>query len=187
MADINNLLAESRQEMSQVIDSYNIELQKIRVGAVNVEVIKAISVEVYGSYIPLFQVATISSPSANTVIITPWDKSNLRNIGSAIEAEFKGEVNPNIKDDAVYLNFPPLTQEKKEEFVKFLKEKSEQFRQRLRDVRQTFKSLLDEMKKNSEAPEDEIFRGLEELDKITKEFTEKINELYEAKKTQLLK
>jgi len=187
MADINNLLATARQEMSQVIDSFTIELQKVRVGAVNIELIKSISVEVYGSFIPMYQVATISIPSANSIVITPWDKNNLRNMALAVEVEFKGEINPNVKDDAVYLNFPPLTLERKEEFVRFIKDKGEQYRQRLREVRQTIKSMIDEIKKKSEAPEDEVFKALAELDEITKEYTEKINDMYEAKKNQLLK
>lgn len=187
MADVNSLLAKARTDMDQVIESFKTEIQKLRAGAVNVEHIKNIHIDVYGSKVPMYQVATITAQSAIAVTITPWDKNNLRSISEGINEEFKGEVNPNVRDNAVYLNFPPVTQEKKEEYVKMLKEKAEQFRQRLRDVRQDVKSDIEELKKNSEAPEDVIFKGLEDLDNITKQYTENINDIFENKKEQLLK
>lgn len=187
MANIADLLALGRESMNEVIESFKTELSKLRLGGANVEMVKNISVEVYGNYMPMYQVATISSPSANSIIITPWDKANLRAIGAGIDDEFKKEVNPNIRDDAVYLNFPPLTQEKKEEFVKLIKEKSENYRQRMRDARQDIKTELEQMKKDAEVSEDLIFKALEELDEITRQYTEQINELYETKKVQLLK
>ncbi|WKZ30199.1 MAG: ribosome-recycling factor [Candidatus Dojkabacteria bacterium] len=187
MADIATLQQQTTQEMTEVIESFKTEMQKIRIGSVNIEVVKNISVEAYGSYMPMYQVATITSPSAASMVITPWDKGLLNNIASAIGEEFKKEINPNIKDNSVFINFPPLTQEKKEEFVKVIKEKGEQFRQRLRDVRQEIKSDIEALKTNGEAPEDVVFKALEALDETTKKFTEQISEIYENKKEQLLK
>jgi ribosome recycling factor len=187
MADIASLQQDASIGMAEVIESFKIEMQKIRIGSVNVESIKNISVKAYGSYMPLYQVATITAPSAVSMVITPWDKGVLNDIANAISEEFKKEINPNIKDNSVYINFPPLTQEKKEEFVKIIKEKGEQFRQRLRDVRQDIKSNIEELKTSGDAPEDAVFKALEQLDETTKKFTEQIAELYEHKKEQLLK
>jgi ribosome recycling factor len=187
MGDVKVFLDEASSMMQKSIEYFQLEMQKLRLGSVNIEAIKNISVEIYGSHMPIFQVATISSPGAASVIITPWDKGSLQPIASAVETEFRGEINPNVKDGAVYVNFPAITQEKKEEYVKLLKEKSEHFRQQIRDHRQESKNAIEDMKKNGEVSEDIVFKALEDLDELTKKMTEEINNHYEAKKAQILK
>lgn len=187
MADIAQVWSDLETDMQLAVESFKEEAQKMRAGSVNVDMLKNVQVLAYGASMPLYQVATISAPSAVTAIITPWDKANIKPVADSLQAELKGEVMPTVKDEAIYLNFPPLTQEKKEYFTKVLKDRSENFRQGLRDIRQTAKSKFEEMKKEGALPEDAFFKALEDLDETTKKYTEEINTIYETKKEQLLK
>lgn len=187
MATVVEILENTSLKMMELVEAYKEELQKLRVGSANPEKVKNTQVDVYGNFMPLFQVATIAVPSAITVVITPWDKNNMKAIADALQKELAGEATPTVKDTSVYINYPPLTQEKKEEFVKILKDKAEQIRQRLRDVRQDAKSTLEDQKKNGELPEDSFFKAIEDLDEQIKKSSEEVNTLYEQKKEQLLK
>lgn len=187
MADLAQIWSDVDTSMQLAVEAFKEEAQKLRAGSVNIDQLKNISVTAYGTPMPLYQVATISTPTAVTAIISPWDKGNLQNVASAIQAELKGDITPSIREDAVYLNFPPLTQEKKEEYAKLLKDRSENYRQGLRDIRQDAKSKFEEMKKNGELPEDAAFKAIEDLDETIKKFTDQINTIYENKKEQLLK
>jgi len=187
MADLAQIWSDLDTDMQIAVESFKEEAQKMRAGSVNIDALKNIQVTAYGSVMPLYQMASISTPSAATAVITPWDKGNVQAIADAVQAEMKGEVMPSVKDSSIYLNFPALTQEKKEEYTKILKDRSENFRQGLRDIRQTAKSKLEEMKKDGELPEDALFKALEDLDETTKKFTEQINDIYEKKRELLIK
>ena len=187
MADLAQVWSDVDTDMQLAIEAFKEEAQKMRAGGVNIETLKNVQVTVYGAQTPLYQVATISAHSVATAIITPWDKSNVQVIADALQADMKGEVMPSVKDCAIYLNFPPLTQEKKEQYTKILKDRSENFRQGLRDIRQTAKTKIEELKKNGDLPEDDMFKALEDLDETTKKFTEQINDIYEKKRELLLK
>ncbi len=187
MADLAQIWSDVDTNMQLAVESFREEAQKLRAGSVNIDQLKNISVTVYGSAMPLYQVATISTPTAVTAIITPWDKGNVQVVADAIQAEMKGDITPSVREGAVYLNFPALTQEKKEEYVKLLKDRSENFRQGLRDIRQNAKSKFEDMKKDGELPEDAAFKAIEDLDATIKKFTDEINTIYENKKEQLLK
>ena len=187
MADLAKIWSDLDTDMQIAVESFREEAQKMRAGSVNIDALKNIQVSAYGSALPLYQMASISTPSAATAVITPWDKRNVQPIADAIQAEMKGEVTPSVKDSSIYLNFPLLTQEKKEEYTKILKDRSENFRQGLRDIRQTAKSKFEELKKEGELPEDALFKALEDLDETTKKFTEQINDIYEKKRELLIK
>jgi ribosome recycling factor len=187
MADLAQIWSDFDTDMQMAVESFKDEAQKMRAGSVNIDALKNIQIMVYGSAMPLYQVATISAPSAVTAIITPWDKANVNAISGAIQTEMKGEVNPAVREGSVYLNFPALTQEKKEQLIKLVKERSENFRQGLRDIRTAAKSKFEEMKKNGELPEDAFFKAIEDLDETTKKHTDSINAIYEQKRELLMK
>jgi ribosome recycling factor len=187
MADLAQVWSDVDTDMQLAVESFKEEAQKMRAGSVNMDAIKNIQVTAYGATMPLYQVATISAPSAATAVITPWDKGNIKAVADAVQADMKGEVMPSVKEDAIYLNFPPLTQEKKEEYTKLLKDRSENYRQGLRDIRQTAKSKLEELKKDGDLPEDDFFKSIEDLDETTKKFTDQINDIYEQKRELLLR
>jgi ribosome recycling factor len=187
MADLAQIWSDVDTDMQLAVESFKDEAQKMRAGSVNVDSLKNIQVMVYGAAMPMYQIATISTPSAATAIITPWDKANINAIAGAIQTELKGEINPSVKDNAVYLNFPPLTQEKKEQLTKILKDRSENYRQGLRDIRSTAKSKFEEMKKEGELPEDACYKAIEDLDETIKKYTDEINSIYEQKREVLLR
>ncbi len=181
MGDIDGFFKEVEQDYKEIVDRFKGEVDKLRLGNVNLEVAKNIQVEAYGSMVPLYQIASLSAPTAMTLVVTPWDKSLLKPIAEALAAAYNNEVTPTVKDNAVYVNFPPITKEKQLEYLKLIKDLAEKFRQRLRDLRNEAKSKLEDM----ELPEDLHFKAQERLDELTRKYTEEINSVYEDKKQQL--
>ncbi len=186
MADIAEILEMASLEMDEVVDSFKHEVNKLRIGSVNIEAAKGIMVDAYGAKTPLYQVATLSAPSAMTLVVTPWDKSLLKNIAEAISEHFAHEVSPSIKSESVYVNFPPITKERQKEYLKIIKDTAEKYRQRLRDVRNDAKSKIETLKKDGDITEDDYYKYIEKLDKMIREHTDSIAEVYETKKESLL-
>ncbi len=172
-------------EMQEVVDKFHDEVARLRIGAVNIEVAKNINVDAYGSKMPLYQVATLSAPNAMTLIVTPWDKGLLKEIANAISEHYSSEISPTIKGESVYVNFPPITKEKQQEYLKLIKDLAEKYRQRLRDVRNEAKNKIEAGKQDGDVTEDAYYKAIEQLDDLTRKFVEKINSIYEGKKQEL--
>lgn len=186
MGDLKTIFEDAELKMVGIIDHFEKEVSKMRIGSVNVQFLKEIEVEAYGSKMPINQVATISVPNAISAIITPWDKANVQIIANAIAEAFNYEINPTVRDNAVYVNFPPLTQEKRKEYLKILKTQVEEYRQRLRDIRQDAKNAIERLKKDGEITEDEYYKSIEDLDELTRNYTDQIQSIFDKKAKALL-
>ena len=138
-------------------------------------------VEAYGSEMPMSQVATISVPEARTIVIQPFDKGNLSNIERAIHKANLG-VTPNNDGHVVRLNLPPLTEERRKDFVKVVKGKAEEAKVSIRQAR---RDTLEEIKK-AEFPEDESKRLHDDVQKLTDKYTDKIEKATAAKEKELM-
>jgi ribosome recycling factor len=112
MADLAQVWSDVDTDMQLAVESFKEEAQKMRAGSVNMDAIKNIQVTAYGTTMPLYQVATISAPSAATAVITPWDKGTIKAVADAVQADMKRSYA--ICEGRCHLSeFPPLTQEKK--------------------------------------------------------------------------
>ncbi|HBR80258.1 MAG: Ribosome-recycling factor [Candidatus Uhrbacteria bacterium GW2011_GWE2_45_35] len=168
-----------------VIDHLHQELNQIRTGRATPALVENLSIEVYGSTMEMKGVASISVLDAKTLIIEPWDKNTLKAIEKAIQESSIG-INPVVDGKAVRLSMPAMTEDSRKALAKAMKEKLEEAKVAARSVREKARNEVIEAEKQGEFTEDEKFKLLEELDKLTKEYTDKVEEMGKAKEEELM-
>ena len=136
----------------------------------------------YGATMPLDQVASVTTPDARTLVITPWDRGALNPIEKAIRDSDLG-LNPNNKGDTIFITVPMLTEERRKEMVRNAKGYAEDARIAVRNLR---KHALDEVKKVEGLGDDEIKRGEADVQKITDEFIAKVDQILQKKEQDIL-
>jgi len=182
MADMKAIQADTREKMGKAIESLENNLSVLRTGRANPGILKKIVVEYYGSQVPIDQVASISTPDARTLVITPWDRGALAPIERAIRDSDLG-LNPNNKGDTIFISLPMLTEERRKDLVKNAKNYAEDARIAIRNIR---KHGLDEVKKVEGIGDDEIKRGEADVQKITDEFIGKVESTFQKKEQEIL-
>jgi ribosome recycling factor len=176
-----------RKEMSSVIDLVNSDVSTIRTGRVTSSLVENIVIPAYGGTqkLKVVELASISIPDPETIIIEPWDKSVIGEIRQGILASNIG-FNPVIDGEIIRVTMPPLTTEDRQKFVKLLGTKLEQGKVMIRRIRG---DVMHNIKKDFEAKtisEDEKFREEKRIQEITDEFIEKISAIGESKEKELL-
>ena len=176
---------ESTQKMKKAIQALQENFNTIRTGRASSALFEKIRVEYYGQQSPLNQVATISVPEARLVVIQPWDRSVLSEIEKAIQKS-ELSVNPNNDGKVIRINIPPLTEERRKEFVKLAHAKAEQARVSVRYIRRDANEELKAKQKSGDISEDDAKRGMDDNQKHTDTFITEINELLEQKEKEIL-
>ena len=167
-----------------MVEDYKNDIVGLRAGRVNPAMIEDIQAESYGSKMPLKQLATIISDSPHSLVIQPWDKSVIPGIEKAIELANLG-VNPSNDGNIIRLNFPPLTEEKRQILVKLLGQKTEEHKIKFRQLRDDSKKKFQtEMEKGGD--EDLKFKFNDLLQKEVDVFNEEIDSLREKKEKEIL-
>lgn len=182
MADMKSIQAEAREKMGKAIESLDSNLGILRTGRANPGILKKIVIEYYGTTTPLDQVASVTTPDARTLVITPWDRAALNPIEKAIRDSDLG-LNPNNKGDTIFITVPMLTEERRKEMVKNAKGYAEDARIAVRNLR---KHALDEVKKVEGLGDDEIKRAETEVQKITDEYIVKVDAVLHKKEQEIL-
>ncbi|HWA51647.1 MAG TPA: ribosome recycling factor [Patescibacteria group bacterium] len=176
-----------RQKMQGIIASLQTTIGTIRSGRATPAMVQNLEIMVYGGTqrLRILEVASVSSPDPQSLVIDPWDKSIIGEIKKGIEAANVG-MNPNIDGEIIRIMVPPLTTEDREKFVRLLNAKLEESRVAIRqiraDVMHSIKGEFDEKK----ITEDEKFAFEKNLQNATDEFVGKIEEMGERKKSELL-
>lgn len=169
--------------MQKALEALESNLSVLRTGRANPGMLKKITIEYYGTTMPLDQVAGVTTPDARTLLITPWDRGALNLIEKAIRDSDLG-LNPNNKGDAIFIQVPTLTEERRKDLVKNAKAYAEEGRVAVRNIR---KKALEEIKKLEKTTgEDELKRAQEEVQKITDEFIKKVDEVLAKKEHDIL-
>lgn len=174
-----------REKFSRVIENVEEDFSTVRVGRAKADMIENVGVLAYGSYMRLQEVATITAPDPNLLVVSPYDKSLMRVVEKAI-ADSELQLSPAVSGDIIRIVVPSLTQERRIDFVKLLKQKIESGKVMLRQARQDVKDKIDALKEKKEVSEDDIYMLLEQLDKITGEYNEKIDEMGRAKEKEIM-
>lgn len=182
MADMKHIQADARDKMNKAIEALESNLSVLRTGRANPGILKKVVVEYYGQNVPIDQVASINTPDARTLVITPWDRAALNPIEKAIRDSDLG-LNPNNKGDTIFISVPMLTEERRKEMVKNAKNYAEEARVAVRTLR---KHALDEVKKVDGIGEDDVKRGESEVQKITDEFIAKVDSVLHKKEQEIL-
>lgn len=174
---------EEQKKMAEVLDRFNGEMKKVRTGRAHPDMLAGVKVEAYGQWMPLNQVANVTIGDATMLVITPFDPSNIANIESAIRADSTLGLNPSDDGRIVRVPIPPLTEERRKEIVKTTSTKVEEAKVSIRNVREDARKDI----KGLELPEDARKRAEKEIDDLTKEYTDKIDEAFRAKEAEIMK
>ena len=158
----------------------------LRTGKVNINILDHITVDYYGSQTPLNQVATVLATDAVTITISPWEKPMLKTIESAIAAANIG-ANPNNDGESIKLFFPPMTVEQRQENAKKAKAMGEKAKISIRNIRKDANDEIKKLEKDKAISEDEAKKGYDEVQKITDNYSAKIDDAVKAKEAELLK
>lgn len=183
---LDEQINETRRKMDQSIDSTRHDLSLIRTGRANPAILDKIMVEAYGQMMPLNQVATFVVPDPHTIVIKPFDKSQLPNIERGIAKSDLG-LPTNSDGNIIRLNIPPLTKERREELVKIAKGHIENGKVAIRNLRREANDFIKELEKEGELSEDQRKDALDKVQKMTDDFIEKMDELARKKEDEILK
>jgi ribosome recycling factor len=167
---IADVLADAGARMDRAVEAAKEDFATVRTGRANPQLFQKVLVDYYGSPTPLAQLASINSPEARTLIVTPYDKSALRAIEQAIRDIPNLGVNPTNDGNIVRVTMPELTEERRKEYVKLVRSKGEDAKVHVRGIRRKAKDDLDALK--SEVGEDELVRAEKELDALTRKEAE---------------
>ncbi|MDI5965275.1 ribosome recycling factor [Streptomyces sp. SL13] len=182
---IEETLLEAEEKMEKAVVVAKDDFAAIRTGRAHPAMFNKIVAEYYGSLTPINQMASFSVPEPRMAVVTPFDKTSLRAIETAIRDSDLG-VNPSNDGHIIRVLFPQLTEERRRDFIKVAKGKAEDARVSIRSVRRKAKETLDKLVKDSEAGEDEVRRAEKELEDITAKYVAQVDELLKHKEAELL-
>ena len=173
------------RRMDKALDHLNEEFGAVRAGRANAKVLDRITVEYYGSETPLNGVATISSPDARTLAISPWDTKLLKDIGKAIQMSDLG-INPQNDGRVIRLTFPQLTEDRRKDLVKQVKKYAEEAKVAMRNIRRDGMDYVKKLKKNSEITEDDQKKAEKDLQDLLDKMIKKVDAALAAKEKELM-
>ena len=176
---------EFERRMGKAVDHLVDEFGAVRAGRANAKVLDRITVEYYGSETPLNGVATISSPDARTLIISPWDTKLLKDIAKAIQTSDLG-INPQNDGRVIRLTFPQLTEERRKDLAKQVKKYAEEAKVAMRNIRRDGMDYVKKLKKNSEITEDDQKKAEKDLQTLLDKYIKKVDEALAAKEKELM-
>src|SRR4030042_1135815 len=169
----DEVLTETRRKMDKVLEVMARDLSRVRTGRASVALLEGIKVECYGTSMPLSQVASLAAPESRLLTVQPWDPTVLGDIEKAILKSDLG-LNPVNDGKVIRLPIPALTTERRKDLVKMVKKMEAEAKVALRNVRREANEDLKEMKKEKLLAEDDAHRGTDEVQKITDEYTKKV-------------
>ena len=185
MATIEEMLTSNEEKMKKTISYLREDLAGLRAGRATPALLNKITVDYYGTPTPVNQVANIGVPEPRMIVITPWDKSLIKDICKAIQASDIG-INPSTDGQTIRLVFPELTGERRKELAKDIKKKAEEAKVAIRNIRRDANEQIKKMEKASEITEDERTEGEEESQKLTDKFIKKIDAAAAAKTDEVM-
>ena len=172
-------------KMERTLEHLNEDFDAVRAGRANPKVLDRLTVEYYGSETPLNGVATISTPDARTLVITPWDTKLLKDICKSIQSSDLG-INPQNDGRVIRLMFPQLTEERRKELVKQIHKYAENGKVAVRNIRRDAMEKFKKMQKASEITEDELKLAEKDMQKITDDNCKELDKLLENKEKELM-
>lgn len=181
---IKDVLEETNEKMTKALEHARDDFGTIRTGRANPAMFQKLLVDYYGTPTPLEQLAALQQPEGRVLVITPYDKSALKEIEKSIVNAPNLGVTPSNDGTIVRVVMPELTQERRKEYVKLVQGKAEEARVAIRNIRRKAKSDLDALK--DEVGEDDVARAEKELEGVTKTFVDRVDESLKAKEAELL-
>ena len=185
MADPDEILLAADERMDGAIDALRRELNGVRTGRAHPALIENLQVEYYGAMTPLKQLGSISASEPRMLTVQLWDKGSIKAVEKAIQGSDLG-LNPAIDGQTLRLPFPPLTEQRRKDLVKYVHNKIEESRVAVRNVRRHTHDELRKSQKDGEISEDDLKRNEEELQRITDQHIGSVDSEGKRKEAELL-
>jgi ribosome recycling factor len=181
----DEILLEAEEKMEAAVNAARREFQGLRTGRASTALVENLQVEVYGSKMTLIQLANLATPEAQLITITPFDRATMDPIMKAIQASDIG-ITPNNDGRIIRLPIPPLTEERRRDLVKQVHAKTEDGRIAIRNIRRHANDAVKKALRDGEISEDEERRALDEVEKLTHQYVDKVEALAKEKERDLL-
>ena len=185
MGTKREILEQLAPKMEKCITHFDDALSAVKAGKASVNILNSVTIESYGSMMPVNQIASVSVPDAKTIMVQPWDKNMLAPIEKAIINSNLG-MTPSNNGETIRLNVPPLTEERRKELVKQIKADAETARVSLRGFRRDAIEAIKKAVKSDNLPEDVAKDGEDEAQKLTDKFNKVIDEMLVAKEKEIM-
>lgn len=182
---INDIKQDALSRMDKSIEAFKVDLSKIRTGRAHVGLLNHITVDYYGSEVPIGQAANLTVEDARTLVVTPWDKSMVAVIEKAILSSDLG-LNPSSAGTVIRVPMPPLTEERRKELVRVVRELAENARVAVRNIRRDANNELKALLNDKEISEDEDHKGHELVQQVTGQSTDEIETQLQGKEKELM-
>lgn len=185
MSPAEEVLLNCEEKMEGSVSSCKSDMVNIRTGKPNPMLLDKISVNYYGAPTPLRQIANVSSPDGQSLVIQPFDRTAIKEIEKAILKSDLG-ITPNSDSVVIRINFPPLTEERRKELVKQVKKIGEDYKVAVRNIRREATDTIKKMKKTDNLPEDDVKYNSDEIQKLTDKYVEEVEKVIAEKEKEIL-
>jgi len=182
---LKDLNLDLRRRMDQAVATFQASLASTRTGRASVHMVDQVKVDYYGTPTPISQMAQVSAPEAQLILISPWDPTVLKDIEKAIQAADLG-LNPMSDGKVLRIPVPPMTEERRRDVCKHINKVLEEHRTAVRNVRRDGNDALKKLAKDKKIGEDEEKRALEEVQKMTDEEIRRMEELSHKKEAEVM-
>ncbi len=182
---MKTVVKETRERMQKSLDAFEQNIGAVRTGRANPTVLNRVTVNYYGSTMPLNQVASVSSPDPRTLVVTPFDKSIIKDIEKAIQESDLG-FNPNNRGDNVFISVPQLNDERRRDLMRAVKNMAEETKVALRNIRRDANDEFKEMQKENLLTEDDVRTGSGDIQKLTDDFVTRVDERVKSKEEDIM-
>jgi len=182
---MDKLMKDLKNEMKNVVNEFALQMKKIRTGRASLSILDGIKVEYYGNLTPLNQVATLNVPGPDIITIKPWEPNMLKKIEKAILASNIG-LNPINDGKQLRLHIPPLDEERRKNLVKKVQTYLEERKTKIRNIRRDYRDEVKKRKNNDELTEDDEHDYYEDIQEVTDELTEELENIAENKEKEIM-
>jgi ribosome recycling factor len=182
---IADVLSDSKEKMAKAVEHAKAEFGSVRTGRATPALVEKLGVDYYGTEVPLQQLAGFSVPEARTLVVAPYDRNAVGAIEKALRNSDLG-VNPSSDGTVIRLAFPPLTADRRKDFVKVVKHMAEEGRVAVRNLRRSARHDLEALEREGDVSADEVDRAAKELDRLTASAVADIDSALEHKERELL-
>lgn len=182
---VNQVITDSENKMKKAVEVLQDEFKGVRTGRASTGLVENIKVEYYGNPTPLKALAALSTPQPDIILVKPFDPGSIKDIDKAIQASEVG-LTPMVDGKIIRLNVPSLTEERRRQLVQQVKGLAEQAKVSVRNIRRDAIKHLEKEEKDKLITEDDLKKGQKQLDDMTKQHTDKIDQVVKHKSDEIM-
>lgn len=182
---VKEIVSDCESKMEKALDALHDELKTMRTGRASTALVEGIKADFYGTPTPLKQMATLAAPQVDMIVIKPFDPTSIKAIEAAIRSSDLS-IAPIVDGKLIRLNVPPLSEERRRQLVQQVKHIGEQSKVGIRNVRRDIIKHLEKQQKDKVVTEDDLEKGKKQIDDITRQHTDKVDEVVKHKSDEIM-